>query len=229
MVKEDGGYLVRTPSYKMKDNIQFRSIKATLNEDGQLLANVNTHYAGTQQDDLHQIIHGYPKPKQLEFLKKGMGGLGTYDVKEFDYKESKGPNPFIDEYISLVVESFAQVSGKRLFITPNLLSKNGMKLKDEERINDIELTFEYKDVDSVEISIPKGYASEAMPKDISIQSKFGNYNISFKVADDKVIMFRNFERLAGRFAKTDYKEFVKFYEDIYKADRSKIVLVKKEG
>lgn len=229
MIQEDGGYLVRTPEYKMKDNVQARFIKATLNQEGQLTANVTTHYTGTQQDDLHSLIHGSTKLQQLEHLKKSMGELGTYDVKNFEYKEHKSMHPYIDESIALVVDNYAQISGKRIFIAPNLLNKSSVKLKDEDRTNDIDLVFEFKDVDSIEIAIPAGYVAESTPKDINLQSKFGNYSISFKVANDKVIMYRNFERLSGRFPKTDYKEFVKFYEDMYKADRSRIVLVKKEA
>jgi hypothetical protein len=34
------------------------------------------------------------------------------------------------------------------------------------------------------------------------------------------------ERLSGRFPPAAYNEFVQFYEQIYKADRAKVVMVK---
>jgi len=36
------------------------------------------------------------------------------------------------------------------------------------------------------------------------------------------------EQNSGRFPAKDYTDLVKFYEAIYKADRSKVVLVRKE-
>ncbi len=227
MIKEDGGYLVRTPEYKLNDNQQCRTIKATLNEEGQLSAKISTRYSGMEQDDLYEMIHSLPKQKQLEQLRKTIN-LGTFDVKNLAYQENRTAIPSIDEEVDLVVENYAQVSGKRLFITPNIYNRSGTKLKDEERMHDIEFMFEYRDIDSVEIQIPKGFSPEALPHDTNVKSKFGNYSANFQLIGDRIVFFRKLERNSGRFPKSDYKELVSFYESIYKSDRSRMVLVKKD-
>lgn len=227
MIKEDGGYLVHTPAYNLNDNQQNSIIKAQLNEEGQLTAKINTRYSGMQQDDLYEMLHALSKQKQLEQLKKSIN-LGTFDIKNFSYKQNKASIPSIDEEVDLVVENYAQVSGKRIFITPNIFNRSSTKLKDDERTHDIELMFEYKDEDSVEIQIPKGFAPEAMPQNISLKSKFGTYAANFKLSDGSIVFYRKHERFSGLFPKSDYKELVAFYEAMYKADRSRMVLVKKE-
>jgi len=227
LVKESGGYLVRTPRYSMNDNLQSRTIKATLKDNGDLISTVATTYGGLQQDDLFMLIHQLPKNKQLEQLKKSMS-LGTFDIPSLDYAALPGAVPALKEDMQLTVNSYAQVTGKRLFLVPNMLNRSSVKLKEEERLQDIEIAYEYVDVDSVEVAVPAGYAVELQPKDVQLQSKFGRYSINFKFNDDKIMMYRRVERVSGTFPKTDYKEMVQFYDEIYKADRSKMVLVRKD-
>jgi hypothetical protein len=125
-----------------------------------------------------------------------------------------------------VADNYAQVSGKRIFIQPNLLSKTTLKLADEDRKHEVDLIYGFCDIDSVEIKIPAGFTPEAMPQPLSLNSKFGNYKITYAVDADKISMTRRFERKEGRFPAADYKELAKLYGEMYKADRGKIVLIK---
>ena len=228
MVTEEGGKLVRTPAYKMKDNSQSRHIKATLDESGKLVADVTTDYKAIQQDDLFGFINHHTKKEQLEYLKKEID-LPNYDIVSFDYKSLSSSLPILTESLHLVAENYAQVSGRRIFIQPNILNKSKMLLPDEDRKYDIYLTVEFADIDTIEMAIPNGFEAESLPQPLSVCNKFANYKIDYKLSGNKVLMTRLLEKKSGSFPKTDYKELVKLYSDIYKADRAKIVLIKKEG
>jgi hypothetical protein len=86
----------------------------------------------------------------------------------------------------------------------------------------------FLDIDSITLKIPAGYQPEAVPADLSIDSKFGKYHTSVKVSPDRIVYYRRYEESANRFPPADYPDLVKFYERLYKADHSRIVLVKKE-
>ena len=86
---------------------------------------------------------------------------------------------------------------------------------------------EFKHVDTVEIKIPSGYQPEAVPEPVDIKTKFGHYNISVKLGVDKITYYRSMECYKGRYPAIAYNDLVKFYDQIYKADRSKVVFVKK--
>jgi hypothetical protein len=45
---------------------------------------------------------------------------------------------------------------------------------------------------------------------------------------DKILFYRSWEESMARFPPSDYDGLVKFYEQLYKADHNRIVLVKKE-
>ncbi|MBS1948729.1 MAG: DUF3857 domain-containing protein [Bacteroidetes bacterium] len=224
---ENGGKIVRTPKYGINDNITTTKVIANVDINGNLSAKINARYSGEQQDILEQYINGLSKDKMLERLKSEID-LPTYDIVNFNYAQNKEMlPPYVDETVELTASNYAQASGKRLFIIPDIYTRSNRKLKnDEDRRYGIELKKEYRLIDTVEIVVPPGFEPEALPKDIKIDSKFGRYMASVKVAGDKILYYRLQEQYSGTFPPSDYALLVKFYEDIYKADRAKVVLVK---
>ena len=220
---------MRTPKYALNDNLQIRNIKAVLEPDATLRVNASTTYTGIQQESFHNLINDLSKDKVKEVLHESLD-FGTYDIASFDYKETRAALPVVEEKLDIAVANYATITGKRLFIVPNIMTRTGRKLApDSTRQYDIVLITEYRDVDTVEISIPAGFSPEAMPKDVSLKTKFGKFECSTRLQGDKLYYYRTIEHFSGRYPAADYPELVKFYETMYKADRSKVVLVKKEG
>lgn len=228
MIDANGGKLVRTPKYNLNQNLQVRHIKAVLDDNGTLSTNIRTRYTGMQQDNLHNMINALSKEKVKEILVEQLD-FSTYDVNNFNYEEKKSSLPSINESLNITVSNYATITGKRLFIMPNIMTRSGSKLNvDSTRKFDIQLGYEYRDMDSVEIELPKGYTVEVLPKDVDIQSKFGNYSSSVKFKDNKLFYYRIIEQNSGRYPAKDYNDLAEFYSAIYKADRNKVVLVKAE-
>ena len=228
LVTEEGGKLVRTPAYRLKDNLQVRHIKASLAADATLNLQSVTKYTGLQQESYHHLIHDLSKDKVKEVLQEQLD-FATYEIGRFHYEETKGALPLVEEQLEINASNYASITGKRLFIVPNIMTRTGRKLApDSSRLFDIVLGMAYQDIDTVEISIPPGYAPEAMPKDISMDTPFGKFTASTRLQGDKLYYYRNLQHYSGRFPASKYPELVKFYETIYKSDRSKAVLVKNQ-
>lgn len=229
LITEEGGKLVTTPRYGLKENTQMRKVKAVLKEDATLEASVNTVYSCMQQDELQMLINALSKDKVKEILHEQLD-FATYEIGRFNYRENKSKWPSVNEELEILVSNYATITGKRLFIVPNIMTRQGRRLTpDENRKFDIELDVEYTDVDTVEISIPAGYTTESVPPDMVLDTKFGRYRSSVKVENNRILYFRKIEHLAGKFPAKDYPELVKFYDAMYKADRAKLVLVKNEA
>lgn len=228
LIDENGGKMVRTPKYSLDENLQSRMIRAVLEENGTLRVTAQNRYSGMQQDDIHGLINSLSKEKVKEHLAEQLN-FPTYDINKFDYKEQKSSLPVISETLDITVSNYATITGKRLFILPNVMTRSGSKLStDSTRKYDIQLNFEYKDIDSVEIDLPDGYTPESMPKDVSIKSQFGTYNASIKLRDNKLYYYRSVEHNSGRFPAKEYADLVEFSNAIHKADRTRVVLVKEE-
>ena len=77
--------------------------------------------------------------------------------------------------------------------------------------------------------MPEGYSLESVPQNVSLSNKFGTYMVTYNISPTSIQLIRLKERINNRFPASDYDELVKFYDAMFKADRAKIVFVKKEG
>ncbi len=227
LIDENGGTLVATPRYGIRQNVQQRTIEAKLDEEGNLAMQCNTRYGGIQQDDLSMLVNKYSKEKVKKMLQAKFE-LSTYDVSDFKYEETRSVLPELKEHLDINVSGYATVSGRRLFIAPNILNRSPDKYDEEEnRTVDFVFRIEWRDEDDYTIEIPQGYELEAAPSDVSIKSEFGTYSSSAKLVGNKIIFHRVREEFSGRFPAKDAALLSKFYADVYKADHSRMVFVKK--
>lgn len=228
LIDNDGGHVVWTPRYSAADNVQHRNIEARIDAEGNLVADVRTVFTGIQQEQAHHLIHYASKELREKYLNNALG-LPTYKVDKIDYAEQQGATglPLVTENLHVESAAYASVSGKRMFITPNLFSKTRSKLStDKPRKFEIEYSYSYIEMDSIYINIPEGFTTESLPKNVSIETKFGKYAISFAYTGSRIQVIRSCERTAGRYPASDYAALAKFYADMYKADRSYMVFVK---
>ncbi len=228
LIDDNGGSLVHTPAYLLADNKQTRTITAVLDNEGNLNLVSQTSYKALCQDEVEKFIHHESREDQLTSLKSRFS-LPTYEVVSFNYQEDYSKRlPVIHENLDLKVNSYAQVTGRRIFVNPNILTRSSEKLMDDKnRRLPIEIRDEYQHIDSVQISIPEGYEVETRSSDVELKSKFGKYKRVTIVSPGKIIFTRMREQSSGRFPAKDYPDFEKFYNNLYDADHSSIVLVRK--
>jgi hypothetical protein len=226
LISEKGGEMVMTKRYPFTENLQARRIDAVLDESSGLNLKVATNYSGLQMDNVHGLINSLSKEKIREYLQEGLD-FPTYDISSFSYKERKSFDPAISEELEIKVSSYATQTGKRIFIVPNVMNRWSRRLtSSEERKFDVVLTQGFQDVDSITIEIPQGYSAESIPAELNLKTPFGVYASKTLVEGNKIIYYRRFIHHEGRFPAASYNELVKFYEQVYKADRSKLVLVR---
>ena len=225
---DDGGHIVTTPAYSATNNIQCRKVNASISEEGNLDAEVNTIYTGIKQEHPHNLMDEYSAEEREKSLNSRFD-LPTYKVDKNHYEEQKGTIPVVKEYLHVVCQNYGSVSGRRLFINPDIFDRSRYRLPaDSVRHYDFVDDEAFTDIDSITLKIPAGYQPEAVPADLHIDSKFGKYSASVKVSTDRIVYYRRYEESVSRFPPADYPGLVKFYEQLYRADHNRIVLVKKE-
>ncbi|MFY7901261.1 MAG: DUF3857 domain-containing protein [Chitinophagaceae bacterium] len=226
MLTPEGATIVNTPSLGKKENIQLRVVNATIDNQGNLKADVLTKFTGLQQELQHSLLHYATKEERDKYLNRVLN-LPTYKVENIEYQEKKGRVPEMIEHLTITSANYATITGKRLFITPNLFNKEAKLPTDKPRKYDIHFDFDYSDIDTIKFVIQPGYTVESMPKDVSITNKFGNYSISYTVNGENIQLIRKQERIGRHFPASDYEALVDYYNQMAKADRARIILVKK--
>lgn len=225
VINEEGGHIVSTKTYSSNDNQQLRKVEATIDLDGNLKAFVSTTFTGEQQELAHKLIHDATEEERKKYLNRVIS-LPTYNIVNVQYKESKHA---INEQLTIESPGFVTISGKRIFIQPNLFNKLNIRLPDTElRKYPVVLTANYLDIDTVHITIPNGYTPESIPKTVQLKNEFGEYQISFKVLGNKIEMIRMNKRFKQTLSSSAYNEVSKYFDAIRKSDYARVVLVKNE-
>ncbi|MBX9780912.1 MAG: DUF3857 domain-containing transglutaminase family protein [Chitinophagaceae bacterium] len=229
LIEEDKGYVVNTPVYTADMNKQIRTASVYIDETGNAKAEVITKYVGEKQEFYHDIMYQTTTEEKEKFLNQAFK-LPTYKVTKFNYKETKGRLPSMEENLSIHAPNLAVVSGKRLFITPNLFNKYNLKLStDSTRKNDIVFITAHTEIDTLNISIPIGYIPEAVPKNMNIIKPYASYSVNYIINGTSIQFIRKEIRRKITLPPSQYDDVVDFFNTISKADNSRIVFVKKEG
>ncbi|KAA2243133.1 DUF3857 domain-containing protein [Chitinophaga agrisoli] len=228
IITEKGGKLVHTPVYGGDENRQLRHINASITPEGNVLVQAHTVMTGEQQDDMQGRLHVWSKDQLKQWIGSSLD-LPSYDMQHYEWKELGTAIPGINEDLTLTARNYAAISGKRMFIEPNLLNKSSMRINSEsQRESEIRRTFSFVDVDSVQITIPAGYRTETLPKITLLHTRFGTYSSRATVQDSIVTYVRTMSCEAGVYPATAFAELQQFYDNVYKADRAKLVFVKNE-
>lgn len=225
LIKEDGGYIVATPRYNIGENRLTRQTRIQLNNSGSAEIASETAYAGLQQDDLYDMIKSISPEKIKRYLSNTIS-LASYEIKDFKYEPVASEVPVLKEKLDISAETFANVTGKRIFITPNVFSRSGINMKlDTARQVGFIFNSSYHDSDYTEILLPAGYKIEAAIRPVSISAPFGKYEMSCTLEGNKIIYKRTMEQYETKLPLTEQAKVVDFFKQVYKADRARVVLV----
>ena len=228
MMDSSGGYIVHTPVYKATDNIKKRIINSSVSVDGTLNANINATYTGISQEKKFGMLH-YANKDQKDKMLNAELHLPTYLVESSSYKEYKGKIPVIEENLKITASNYVNITSKRMFIVPNIIEREDRLDTTKKRKFEVVIRHSFTDIDSIEIAIPAGYTIESMPKDIAVQNKYGSYTYKVQFENNTIKLFRRLMMCSGTYPPEAFNELASFHDIMYKADRSKMVLVKKEN
>lgn len=227
-INDQGAKVVSTISYDANDNIQSRTAEVAVTATGDAKATVRTRYTGLQYENgnLNYVL-GNNYDDQKKWILKNTN-IPTFDVMNFSFTEHKDKMPYADVSLELSLRKLASVSGKRLFLTPNLMNRSTyVPEKTEKRINDIVFKMGYIDYDTIKFQVPEDIYAEHLPDPIKIKSQFGEYEASFSIDQGSVVYIRKMKRNKGTFPADSYQELTDFYKSISKADNTKLVFLTK--
>ncbi|ALI98885.1 DUF3857 domain-containing transglutaminase family protein [Rufibacter tibetensis] len=223
LITPEGGKLVSTPRFAAMDNIQKRAVQVKLNAQGTGVGEALTYFTGIQHESRKGVLQQYAPEEQLKWLYRNTQ-IPAFEIKNYTLEKVKGA-PEVKEKLQLELPKLASVSGKRLFITPNLMNRwTSVPATDESRKQDVVWSMSFHDVDSVEYEIPAGYKAENMPKPVKIASAFGEYQAQVQMQGSKLIYVRQLTMHKGRHSAAKYMELVNFLKQVSRADQQQVVL-----
>lgn len=228
LITENGAKIVNTIRYPAEQNTQFRSADIHLTNTGDAVAKVKTTYSGLQyeNDNLNFVIDN-KFDDQKKWLQENTH-IPSFNISSFSMVNKKDRIPSAIVNVEYDLRRFATVSGKRIFLTPNLMNKNTyIPEKIEARKTPVVRRTAFIDHDTIRYHLPEGIYPEFLPEPVKIKNAFGEYEATFTVDQGSLLYVRKLRMNKGEFPAASYNELIEFYRSISKADNTKIVFMSK--
>jgi transglutaminase-like putative cysteine protease len=228
LITDNGAKIANTPRYTAEQNIQSSSADVFVDMAGNATAKVTTEYRGLQYENgnLDAVLENQYDDQKKWLLNHTQ--IPSFDLTAFKFRNEKNKIPSAKVELDLTLNRFANVSGKRIFLTPNLMNRNNyIPEKVANRKTRVVRQIAYTDFDTIRYHLPEEIYPEFLPDDVKIKSRFGEYEASFKVEQGKLVYMRKVKMNHGEFPADSYNEFIDFYRNISKADNTKLVFMTK--
>lgn len=226
VIRPEGSIIQRTTIYEELDNHQSTNAKAFLNSNGDISAKVDIETTGIQYDNRF-FIERYSDRDIVKHYKSYWGYINNIDLISQTFENRKEEVAF-KEIVEFNAVSYGSISGGRLIFCPNIFNRNTY-VPDRNISRNAPLVIQrgYLDEDVFEIEIPVGFEVEAIPDNIQINNKFGEYVVETSKKDNMLLFKRKLFIKKGNYPKTEYKFYRDFRKDVAKHDASIVVLKQK--
>ncbi len=228
LITSDGAKVVNTIRYSAEQNKQSRIADVFVQSTGDATATIRTTYAGLQYENgrLDAFLNNQ-YDEQKKWIQKNTS-IPNFDITAFKMLNNKEKIPSAIVNVDLSLRRFASVSGKRIFLTPNLMNRSTyIPEKLENRKTSVVIRTGYTDIDTIRYHLPEGIYPEFMPEPVKLKSRFGTYEASFVLDQDNLVYIRKIIMNKGEFPPESYNELIEFYRGLNKADNMKMVFLSK--
>ncbi|MFN3840541.1 MAG: DUF3857 domain-containing transglutaminase family protein [Cyclobacteriaceae bacterium] len=226
-ITDNGARLVNTPVYTADDNVQSRTATVIVDPTGNATAKIKTTYRGLQSENNGLNFITGQSDKEKKWI-QNQTAIPSFSINSFSVSEKKERIPSVIVAMDLALDRYAAVSGKRIFLTPNLMNRSAfVPERNEKRKTVIVRKMAYTDLDTVRYQMPEGLYPEFLPEPVHFKSRFGEYMATVTIDAGDVVYIRKLKIEKGEYPAETYNELVEFYKNINKADNTKIVFLSK--
>ncbi len=228
IITDSGAEVVNTTRYAAADNVRARVAHVYLESSGNATTKLSTTYSGLQYEKGHlNFILDGNFDEQKKWVQSNTN-IPSFDIVTFSMKNYKERIPTAQVDLELQLRHYATVSGKRVFLRPNLMSRvSHIPEKVESRKTPVVRRYPYTDIDTIRYHLPEEIYPEFLPEPIRISSIFGEYEATFSVDQGSLVYTRRVIMNKGEFPPERYKDLIDFYRSVSKADNVKLVFLNK--
>ncbi|MCL6219902.1 DUF3857 domain-containing protein [Zunongwangia pacifica] len=227
LIKEDGGEIVKTPNYECAINLEETLCEIVLSEDT-FTATIKKESKGIPYGNNYHIQEQKDKDKNL-YYKEVLGNLQGIHFDDLKFENDKEQARFSEELV-FSGKKFHTNAGNRILLPLNFIEPEiDMVSRNENRIYPIEILRGFTNKYQFNFKIPEGYAVEALPEAISIDTDFGSFKLSVKESEEDpgtLVVKRSLSVNQGHWPADKFEDFRAFLNKINMLSNQKAVLVK---
>lgn len=231
LVTEDGGELVRIPSYPDSLSRQVQRTRVILSADGSARISLRKEL----YLDLVEPYIGFLEYKPETRMKMMTLAMKLHpdhftigEVRDnFNDYPLSGRNyvPEMSIDCSFDTGIYANANGNRLFVPLNPVAQI-VPFQKGERINDIDIKGGSTYEDIITLVIPEGYSIESLPPDEHLEAEWGSFRSTSQARGREIEIHQVFSYRPCRFPASRYDDFRSFARNVNKKYAATLVLKK---
>jgi transglutaminase-like putative cysteine protease len=223
VVKPNASEIIKTTTYPDTLNYQSTFAAIKLNTFGKISSDITRKTKGIQYDSRFTLERRGDKDV-IRYYKEHWDYVNNLEVVKHQFINDKSTVEFV-ENIEVEANNYSSLTGERILFKPNIFNQNSyIPNRYRNRKLPLEISRGYLDEDTFSLTIPQGYEVEALPDNISIKNKFGEYRVDINNVENIITYKRRFLINKGKYPNTAYKDYRDFRKKVSKGDNSKIVL-----
>ena len=226
MITPQGGKIIHTKSYTIKDNILSLQAIIHLNSNASVTATISITSKGLIYDTKYGLEDLTTEKKQ-KYYKTIWSHLHALSIQETTITNDK-ENIIFSEKIQAQIPNYASKIGEDLLFCPNIFNQNTeIPTAYKNRKHAFILPEDYKEIASYTIYLPKEFTTEDLPEPVSIESPFGTYKFYVNKKQNNALEYhREYIEKKGTYAPQQYTAYRNFKKTIAKFDKTKIILTR---
>jgi len=227
LIFEDNTFQIKdTPLFPAEHNLLNQIVNVKVNSDLSIVAE-KTNYSFGVYDQAQRYWLLYTQPELVkEALQEKIQALSIgsklekYNIKDLDDLNK----PVVLSYSFSGPEYFTSAADLKLL--PQLSGTDTSLVASEKRKYAIDFGLLDRKEYLFEIDIPKGYKVKYLPENVKRDSAWMNFDVEYTQKKDKIIFRENSQLKKSVISAADYEAFKKFYEEIGRILKQRIVLEK---
>ncbi|WP_394667160.1 DUF3857 domain-containing protein [uncultured Chryseobacterium sp.] len=223
-IRKNGIELIDTPVYTADQSKEKQLLKIKLNEDNSISGEGNFAYTGIQYDN--NLVLATMSPKERNEAIKNL-----LDVLHFEKIEMKNflndkDNAVAKFDLDFKANNYSKNAGSSMIFRAVPIYSNNVYKTDENRELPFELRQSFQDEYEISFALPKNYKIEELPENVTLNSEFGTYKLSFVKNGEELKVSRTIRINKGLYPKEKYNDYVNFRKKTINIDNSKILISK---
>lgn len=216
--------ILRSKVYKINENVQINKSKIELSENGDAKIEIETDNQGVFYDDIAIFQSG--ANDYIQQYNEDNFWFKDFTIKDFSFSQKNKDEAIFKSKYKLSVLGIAKKVGQRLVIPINFLKPTEDIIDEDQLKKYAQITRAFNIEDSVKIYLPRNFWIHDLPDKFSLDTKYGTYEYDIQFDNNILTMLRSIKMKKGEYLNTDYERFNKFFDQIKKFEKKKLLLTK---
>ena len=223
LVDKTHSKIVRTPNYNENQNSRELNANISFNQNAALI-NSTILSKGLEYDDIN-FVKDLDSDKKEILYKNRFSKVKNLQIKSIDFSSDKDEVSFT-ENLNFESLNIINLSSNLITFSPVMLDEVYDFSQNEKRTVPLVIKEGLTHLSNYTVKIPEGLIVKELPKNISLQSPFGSYDLTFTQNEEGIKVQRKWILKQGDYPKEKATEFQTFLKNCRKADKTVLLIEK---